>query len=116
MDKTDIACKIKAEIQYANKRLDDARPHDTLLRDGYSDVVEREEGRIEGLLFALDMLSVCYPITDWHEDDGNCLWWKFPIMETPYVGSPLCLDFPKNVTHFTKLIEPNWSIPINRKD
>lgn len=45
-------------------------------------------------------------IDEWHEDHGNCLWWKFPIMETPYVGSPLDVDFPIDVTHFTKFIEP----------
>lgn len=29
------------------------------------------------------------PLEEWHEDLGNCLWWKFPIDEPPYVGSPL---------------------------
>ena len=46
------------------------------------------------------------PINDWHEDDGDCLWWYFPIVEPPYCGSPLDLDFPDYVTHFTKIISP----------
>jgi len=43
---------------------------------------------------------------EWHEDDGDCLWWKFPIEEPPYCGSPLCEGFPDYVTHFTRLILP----------
>jgi hypothetical protein len=46
------------------------------------------------------------PKNDWHEDYGSCLWWKFPIVEEPYVGSPLDDDFPFYVTHFTKIITP----------
>lgn len=45
-------------------------------------------------------------IQDWHEDDGDCLWWAFPISEAPYCGSPLDADFPDYVTHFTRLIMP----------
>ena|SRR5690349_14383375 len=28
------------------------------------------------------------PLSEWHEDDGPVLWWKFPIEEPPYVGTP----------------------------
>lgn len=28
------------------------------------------------------------PIAEYHEDMGAVLWWKFPIEEPPYVGSP----------------------------
>ena len=28
------------------------------------------------------------PIDEYHEDMGTVLWWKFPIEEPPYVGSP----------------------------
>ena len=31
------------------------------------------------------------PLSDWHEDHGPVLWWRFPIDEPPYVGSPLDL-------------------------
>jgi hypothetical protein len=30
----------------------------------------------------------------WHEDFGNVLWWLFPIVEPPYVGTPLDDDWP----------------------
>lgn len=31
------------------------------------------------------------PFCDWHEDHGNVLWWRMPINEPPYVGTPLDL-------------------------
>jgi hypothetical protein len=29
------------------------------------------------------------PLSEWSEEDGDVLWWRFPIDEPPYVGSPL---------------------------
>lgn len=43
------------------------------------------------------------PLEDWHEDMGMQLWWMFPIAEPPYVGSPLCTDWPGYHTHFTPI-------------
>jgi hypothetical protein len=37
------------------------------------------------------------PLAEWHEDIGDVLWWKFPIDEPPYVGSPLDLGKTVNV-------------------
>jgi hypothetical protein len=34
------------------------------------------------------------PFDRWHDDDGDVLWWRFPIEEPPYVGSPLASDWP----------------------
>jgi hypothetical protein len=31
---------------------------------------------------------------EWHEDDGPVLWWRFPIVEPPYAGTPLDSDWP----------------------
>ena len=42
------------------------------------------------------------PFSEWHEDYHDVLWWHFPIMEPPYVGSPLNDDWP-----FTDLAELN---------
>ena len=28
------------------------------------------------------------PIAEYREEMGDVLWWKFPITEAPYVGSP----------------------------
>ncbi len=30
----------------------------------------------------------------YHEDFGDVLWWTRPITEPPYVGSPLCDNWP----------------------
>lgn len=43
------------------------------------------------------------PLEEWHEDYGDVLWWTFPIAEPPYVGSPLCSDWPGYHTHWTPL-------------
>lgn len=34
------------------------------------------------------------PFAEWHEDHGDVLWWRFPVSEPPYVGTPLDLGFP----------------------
>lgn len=34
------------------------------------------------------------PLSEWHEDHGPALWWHFPIVEPPYVGTPLDDDWP----------------------
>lgn len=47
------------------------------------------------------------PIEEWHEDDGNVIWWKLPIEEPPYVGTPLDSDFEEEYyTHFTSILMP----------
>jgi hypothetical protein len=40
---------------------------------------------------------VARPLADWHEDDGPALWWRFPIDEPPYVGTPLDLGYTVEV-------------------
>lgn len=42
----------------------------------------------------------------WEEDFGAVLWWKFPIVEPPYVGTPLDDNFPSYVTHWTHIPLP----------
>jgi hypothetical protein len=46
-----------------------------------------------------------YPAAAWSDDDGTALWWKFPIQEPPYVGSPADCDwnYEYGYTHFQKL-------------
>ena len=41
------------------------------------------------------------PIEEWNEDFGDVLWWKFPIEEPPYVGSPLDEKWSGYHTHWT---------------
>lgn len=51
-------------------------------------------------------MAVAKSKDEWHEEDGNVLWWFFPVQEPPYVGSPLDEDFPDYVTHWTRLDVP----------
>lgn len=43
------------------------------------------------------------PLEEYHEDFGSVLWWRFPLAEPPYVGSPLDLGHPVEVS--TRFIE-----------
>ena len=43
---------------------------------------------------------------EWGEDYGDVLWWKFPIEEPPYVGSPLDMAWPGYHTHWTLIPMP----------
>jgi hypothetical protein len=47
--------------------------------------------------------STARPLLEWHEDRGDVLWWRFPVEEPPYVGSPLDTDWPGYHTHWTPL-------------
>ena len=47
------------------------------------------------------------PIKEWNEDFGDVLWWKFPIEEPPYVGSPLDEKWPGYHTHWTFIPVPH---------
>ena len=44
------------------------------------------------------------PLEEWHEDYGDALWWRFPIEEPPYVGSPLSEDWTGYHTHWTPIV------------
>ena len=35
------------------------------------------------------MTIAARPLNEWHEDDGPVLWWRFPVDEPPYIGTPL---------------------------
>lgn len=65
-------------------------------------------GRIADHLLANGMTisTEARPLKEWHEDIGDVLWWKFPIEEPPYVGSPLDLNWPSYHTHWTPIVVP----------
>lgn len=46
------------------------------------------------------------PLEEWDEDYGDVLWWKFPIEEPPYVGSPLDCNWSGYHTHWTPIEVP----------
>lgn len=39
------------------------------------------------------MAGAFRPFAEWHEDHGDVLWWKLPVQEPPYLGSPIDLGF-----------------------
>lgn len=42
---------------------------------------------------------VARPIDEYHEDMGPVLWWRFPIEEPPYCGSPLDLGHTVEISY-----------------
>lgn len=42
-----------------------------------------------------------HPIDDWHEDDGPVVWWRFPVDEPAWIGTPNDSDWPGYHTHWT---------------
>lgn len=34
-------------------------------------------------------MTVARPLAEWTEEDGDVLWWFFPMTEAPWIGSPL---------------------------
>jgi hypothetical protein len=57
------------------------------------------------------------PLEEWGEDYGDVLWWKFPIEEPPYVGSPLDANWPAYHTHWTPIVcpEPPEELPMSEE-
>lgn len=47
--------------------------------------------------------QVARPLSDWHEDMRDVLWWKFPVNEAPWCGTPYDSDWPDYHTHWTPL-------------
>lgn len=46
------------------------------------------------------------PLDEWHEDKGNVLWWRLPIEEPPYCGTPNDSNWPGYHTYWTPLVMP----------
>lgn len=69
-----------------------------------------ENGSISGARVEAHWAGVpLRPASEWHEDDGNVLWYTLPIVEPPYCGSALDVNFPSGLTHWTPL--PTVELP-----
>lgn len=79
------------------------------------------------------------PLSEWTEENGDVLWWRFPVQEPPYCGSPQDLGktvevafrqhgepekvrrfqvggWPGYHTHWTPIVVPDEpSAPIGRR-
>ena len=60
-----------------------------------------------GMLADCESAKQARPLADWHEEVGVVLWWRLPVDEPPYCGSPLDDDWPGYHTHWTPLIVPD---------
>jgi hypothetical protein len=38
---------------------------------------------------------------NWHEEHGPVVWWKFPVEEQAWIGTPLDDNWPGYHTHWT---------------
>jgi hypothetical protein len=55
----------------------------------------------------LTRLTTLRPASEWHDDFGDVLWWRLPVEEPPYVGSPMEYGWRDDYyTHFSPL--PDW--------
>jgi len=52
------------------------------------------------------------PLDEWEEDMSDVLWWRFPVDEPPYCGTPNCSDWPGYHTHWTPLVVPSDPTPV----
>lgn len=60
----------------------------------------------DDLIIELLNTAIPIPAEEWSEDDGSVIWWRLPVEEQPYVGSPLCDDFTYDYyTHFTRIFD-----------
>jgi len=54
----------------------------------------------------MEATSHLHTLAEWHEDHGDVLWWKFPVDEPPYIGSPLADEWPGYHTHWEHIHVP----------
>lgn len=61
-----------------------------------------DDGGSEDVLFSAAQLikdtilesNVARPLAEWHEDMGPVLWWRFPVDEEPWCGTPNFCSWP----------------------
>ncbi len=70
--------------------------------DPQADTIEHHPDTVAGIA-----ARKAIPLSDWHEGIGAALWWRFPVEEPPYCGSPVCDDWPGYHTHWTPILVPH---------
>lgn len=63
-------------------------PPDTDYQSGYLAACEEHARELIQILAEEEGGPAPRPASEWHEGLGDVLWWRFPIEEPPYVGSP----------------------------
>jgi hypothetical protein len=71
------------------------------IRIDFARTLERE---LNAAKVEIERMTTLRSASEWRDDDGDVLWWRVPIQEAPYVGSPLeCGWFEDFYTHWTPL-------------
>jgi hypothetical protein len=94
------------EIKKQQQEIEDLKESLKLEGKAHNYNIEQLESEIGHYQQKIERLNTPRPIEEWGEDYRDCLWWSFPIVEPPYLGTPFDADFPEHVTHFTKFLVP----------
>lgn len=55
-------------------------------------------------------------IKSWHEDDGDVIWFRLPIEEAPWCGTPFDSNWPGYHTHWCPLPNVSAALPPSTGD
>lgn len=81
---------------------DEVTPAVAYIRFGDEDAPEWDGQRVRvSLAQQPAAVDEARPLDDWHEDDGPVVWWKLPVDEPAWIGTPLDSDWPGYHTHWT---------------
>jgi len=102
----------RAELDRVTKELDDAWQSTGVAASvrGLTTLADVVQTNRADLQREREKRAVAVPREEWHEDDGDVLWWTMPISEPPYVGTPLDDGFPDYVTHWTRIVVPGLEL------
>lgn len=89
-----------AALRAAEQFSENHQPLRLLMRNTLAAIIETEVGKV------WPPRSVPRPREEWDYEDGDVLWWKIPVEEPPYVGTPDSSDWPGYHTHWTPFSVP----------
>lgn len=95
-----------AHVEVVTADRDEARSEVRALREQRDEIREAHRVEVAALTAKLAALVEARTLDEWSEDVGDVLWWRFPIEEPPYCGSPICDDWPGYHTHWTPIEVP----------
>ena len=65
------------------------------------DIELMERCDLERELIRIHRATLAKPLNDYSEELGPVVWWKFPVTEPAWIGTPDDSDWPGYHTHFT---------------
>ncbi len=91
----------------ADAKINLSRVPERVAKETVRDAAKASGSAPEADLEAHDPMIDLFSLDEWHEDFGPALWWFFPVVEEPYVGTPLDTDWPGYHTHWTRFVVPD---------